>query len=54
MARADFMNLPVHRGGSLVENLHAIHAEIARAAVGIFRVNVRQSNETAAILRPAF
>ena len=54
MARADFVHLPMHPGRSLVVNLHAIHPEIARAGFRIARVHVRQSDETPAILRPAF
>ena len=54
MARADLVHLPMHRGGSFVVNLHAIHADIARAGFRIARVNVRQSDETPAIFRPAF
>ncbi len=52
--RALFMRLPVHARGALVVDLHAIHAAIALAGVGIARKHQRQGDEAAAILRPAF
>jgi hypothetical protein len=35
VARADFLELPVHAGGAVVVNLDAIHADVALAGVGI-------------------
>ena len=43
VARADLVHLPVHAGGAVVVDLHAIHAEIALAGVGVARVDVRQA-----------
>ena len=53
MARADFVNLPMHSGRALVVDLHSINANVARACLGIARVYIRQGNETAAVFRPA-
>ncbi len=53
MFRALFVRLPVHAGGALVENLHAVHAAIALAGIGIARKHQRQRDEAAAVLRPA-
>ena len=47
------VGLPVHAGGALVEDLHAVHAAVALAGVGIAREDHRQRDEAAAILRPA-
>ena len=33
--RALLVGLPVHAGGALVEDLHAVHAAVALAGVGI-------------------
>ena len=54
MARADFLQLPMHAGGAFVVNLHAIQADIAFACVGIFRHHARQRDESSAVERPAF
>ena len=51
MLRALFMRLPVHAGGPLVVNLHAIHAAVALAGFGIFREHHGQRDEAAR--RPA-
>ena len=53
MPRSDLLQLPVHSRAPLVIYLHAVHAEIARAGVGILRDNAGQRNETAAVQRPA-
>ena len=53
MARADFVHLPMHAGGAAVVDLHAVHAEVARAGLGVAGVDVRQRDEAAAVLRPA-
>ena len=54
MARADFLELPVHAGGAVVVNLDAIHADVALAGVGIFGDDAGERDETAAVKRPAF
>ncbi len=54
VARADFLELPVHAGGFVVVNLDAIHADVAFAGVGIFGDDAGQRDETSAIERPAF
>src|SRR5262249_34714803 len=54
VARSDLMNLPVHSAGALVIDLHPVNAYVARACFRIARVNIRQGNETPAILWPAF
>ena len=53
MLRALLVRLPVHAGGALVEDLHAVHAAVALAGIGIAREHHRQRDEAAAILRPA-
>jgi hypothetical protein len=47
-----FMRLPVHPGGPLVEDLHAVHAAVALAGVRIAGEDHRESDEPAAVLRP--
>ncbi len=54
VARADFLQLPVHAGGVVVVNLHAIHADVALAGVGVLRDHAGQGDEAPAIERPAF
>jgi hypothetical protein len=48
------VRLPMHARGALVVDLHAVHAAIAFARIGIPREHQRQRDEAAAILRPAF
>ncbi len=50
---ADFLALPVHAGGALVVDLHAIHADVALAGLGIAGDDAGQGDEAAGILRPA-
>ena len=54
VARADFLQLPVHAGGAVVVDLHAIHADVALAGVGVFGDDAGQGDEAAAVERPAF
>ena len=54
VARADFLELPVHAGGAVVVNLDAIHADVALAGVGVFGDDAGQGDEAAAVERPAF
>ena len=49
----DFLALPVHAGGALVVDLHAVHADVALAGFRIAGDDAGQRDETAAILRPA-
>ena len=53
MFRALFVGLPVHARGALVVHLHAVHAAVALAGVGIAREHQGQRDEAAAIIRPA-
>src|SRR5262249_41664211 len=46
--------LPMHAGGALVINLHAIHADISLPCSWITRDYTRQGNKASTILRPAF
>src|SRR5207302_8618546 len=50
----DLVKLPVHSGRALVVNLHPVNADVARARFWVARVHIRQSNETPAVLWPAF
>ena len=36
MTRADFVQVPVHAGGTRVEDLHAVETDVARALDRIF------------------
>ena len=54
VARADFLELPVHAGGAVVVNLDAIHADVALAGVGVLRDDAGQGDEASAVERPAF
>ena len=53
MARADFLELPVHAGGAVVVNLDAIHADVALAGVGVFGDDAGEGDEAPAVERPA-
>ena len=44
----------MHRRRPLIENLHPINADVARAGLGIARVHVWQSDEAPTVFRPAF
>lgn len=44
--------VPVHAGGGLVEHLHAIHAHIAHACLGILRDDKGHGDEGPGVLRP--
>ncbi len=46
------VGLPVHAGGAVVIHLHAVHAAIALAGVGIAGEHERKSDEAATVLRP--
>ena len=54
MLGALLVGLPVHAGGDVVVNLHAIHAAVALAGIGVARKHHRQGDEAAAIFGPAF
>ena len=49
----DFLALPVHAGGALVVDLHAIHADVALAGSGIAGDDAGQSDEASGIFGPA-
>ena len=49
MLGRNFLPLPVHAGGLLVINLHAVHADIALASLGIARNHAGQSDEPSGI-----
>ena len=53
MLGADFLALPVHAGRPLVINLHAIHAHVALAGLGIAGHYTWEGDETSPIVRPA-
>ena len=53
MFRPDLLPLPVHAGGTLVIDLHAVHADITLAGSRIARDDARHSNEAGGVLRPA-
>ena len=50
---SNFLALPVHAGGALVVNLHAIHADVAFAGLGIARDHAGQRDEAAGVFGPA-
>jgi hypothetical protein len=54
VARSDLVDLPVHPGGALVVNLHAVDADISRARLRIAGVHICQRDKTSAILWPTF
>jgi len=54
MARGDLMELPVHAGAAAVEDLHAVHADVAIPGIRVLGVDGGEGDEGAAILRPAF
>ena len=47
------VDMPVHARRMVVEDLHAVHADVAHARLGIDRVHHRQGYETPAVGRPA-
>src|ERR1035441_9409751 len=51
--RALLVGLPVHARRTLVEDLHAIHAAVPLARVGVAGKDERQGDESSAILGPA-
>ena len=53
VTRGDFLQLPMHAGGRVVVNLHAIHAEVAVAGVGVARDDAGQRDKAPAVERPA-
>jgi hypothetical protein len=52
VARADFLELPVHAGGVVVVNLDAIHADVAFTGVGVARHHTWQGDKPAAVQGP--
>ena len=48
-----FLSLPVHAGGMLIVNLHAVHSDVALAGLRIARDYAGKSDEAARVLRPA-
>src|SRR5207245_6549786 len=54
MLGAGLVDLPVHAGGALVIDLHAIASDVTAARLGTARDNHRPGYETSAVLRPAF
>ena len=48
-----FLSLPVHAGGVLVVDLHAIHADVALAGFGVARYYTWKCDKTAGVFRPA-
>jgi hypothetical protein len=50
----DFLELPVHAGGLGIVNLDAVHADVAIAGVGVLGDDAGESDETAAVVGPAF
>ena len=54
MARSGLVNMPVHTRRTVVEDLHAVHADVAHARFGIDRIDHRQGHEAASVRRPAF
>ena len=49
----NFLALPMHTGGALVIDLHAIHSDIAFAGFGIASDDAGEGDETSSVLRPA-
>jgi hypothetical protein len=54
MFRAMLLRLPMHPGGALVVNLHAVHSDVALPGFRIARKDEWESDESAAVLRPTF
>src|SRR6516165_1639548 len=54
MTRSHFLQLPMHSCCLRVINLHAVHTDVARVAIRVLRDDAGQSDEAAAIQRPAF
>ena len=52
MLGALLVGLPVHAGRALVEHLHAVHAAVALAGVGIAREDHGQRDKAAAVFGP--
>ena len=44
--------LPVHAGGVAIVDLHAVHADVALAAPGVFGDDAGKGDERASVLRP--
>ena len=51
VTRARLVDLPVHRRRAAIDALHAVHADVARAGVGILRDDVGEREERAAVVR---
>src|SRR5580704_3493531 len=49
----DFLALPMHAGGAGIEDLHAVHADVALPGSGVARDDAWQRDKTARILGPA-
>src|ERR1700730_4710305 len=52
VARADFVNLPMHAGRPIVKDLHSVHSKIALSCVRISGVDNRQRNKSSAVSGP--
>ncbi len=50
--RAALVALPVHAGRASVEHLHAVHADVAHARLGVLRDDQRERDVAAAVFRP--
>ena len=50
---ADLLALPVHAGGALVVNLHAVHTDVSFAGFGVARDHAGQRNKPARVFGPA-
>src|SRR5262249_8665947 len=53
MARAYLVDLPVHAGRPIVEDLHSVHPDIAFPRVGVLGVHAWQGNKSTPVSRPA-
>ena len=52
MFRSYLLTLPVHAGCLSVKDLHAVHAHIALAGLGIARYHAWKGDESSGIFRP--
>ena len=51
---ADLLQLPMHAGGAVIIDLHAVHADVPRAGIRVPRHHSGQRDESPAIQGPAF
>jgi hypothetical protein len=54
MKPAAFLNLPMHAGGALIINLHAINADVSLSIARIAGEDLAEGDKSPAIIRPAF